>query len=195
MKHLRALTLAASVLLACAAALGAEPPRAARLMKDSGNQFLSAKKYADAIDSYFQALQIFPDYADPHYNLGAAFLKGYKAFHLARYHFQRYLELVPDAADREEVSSLVASLAERAATSPVQAKTVIQAVGGRLLLGGGGWVKVGDKIEVNATGKTACAVVADYVYPDCVLTQRVWDEKTLDAIKPGLVAVNTSAPR
>lgn len=193
MKIRRAVASAVALVLLAGAALGAEVPRSARMMKDSGNQFLAAKKYADAIDAYLQALQIYPDYADPHYNLGVAFLRGCKALNLARYHFQRYLDLSPHAADREEVSALVASLSERASTAPVAPRTVLQVVAGRLLVGGGDWVRTGDKIEVADTAKQPCAsLIADFVYPDCVLTQRVWDEKTLEAIKPGLVAVNTS---
>ena len=179
------------VLYAFSAVGAAEIPRSARLMKDGGNQFLAAKKYADAIDSYFQALDIYPDFAEAHYNLGVAFLKGYKQLGLARHHFQRYLELSPGAPDAESVRALVSSLGDRVQPTPSARGQVLGVVGGRLLVSGSEWVKSGTRIDVAERGKQPCAsLTADYVYPDCVLTQRVWDEKTLDALKPGLVAVS-----
>jgi len=193
---MRAIRVAVAALSLCLIALSASAgdiPRAARLMKESGNQFLAAKKYADAVDSYLQALQICPDYPEAHYNLGVSFLKGYKAFKLAGYHFQRYLEVSPTAPDRESVSALVSSLAERTPPTTGGARTVVGIVGGRLLVAGAGWAKAGDRIDVAEKGKDPCVrLIADYVYEDCVLTQRVWDEKTLETIKLGVLAVNAS---
>ncbi len=182
-------SLAVAVLLA-GSAWGGDIPRSARLVKDAGNQFLAAKKYADAVDAYLQALQLSPRFAEAHYNLGVSFLKGYQANGLALHHFSEYLKLTPDASDRESVEALVAAL--RARLDPVKPERgrVIGVVAGRLLVGGGDWARVGDRLEVAAQGQAPCAVLlADYIYPDCVLTQRVWDERALEAVKPGFVAV------
>lgn len=193
MKTISAVVVAGCLSLLAVSASAGDVPRAALLMKETGNQLLAAKKYADAIDSYFQALEICPDYPEAHYNLGVSFLKGYKALKLARYHFQRYLLLAPAAPDRESVSALVGSLSERTSPTADGDRTVLKVVGGRLLLAGGGWVKTGERIEVPENGKSPrVCLVAGYVYPDCVITQRVWDEKTLEAIKPGLLAANAA---
>ncbi len=179
------------ILLACAAAATAgDIPRSARLVKEAGNQFLAAKRYADAIDCYLQAVQICPAFPEAHYNLGVAFLKGYRAYRLARHHFERYLELRPEAQDRESVRALVAALAQRERPLPEEPGQVVAVVGGRLLVSGGGWVKQGQLLEVAVEGETPCAkMLADYVYPDCVLTQRIRDRETLEKLRPGLVAM------
>lgn len=179
---------AALFCLGVAAAAG-EVPRAARLMQESGNQFLAAKKYADAVDSYFQALESYPDYPEAHYNLAITFLKGSKEYRLARHHFEKYLELSPEALDREDVQALVTTLADRAPPLDPKEQQVLRVVGGRLLVSGTGWVRPGDRIVVGEPGKAPSArLMAQYVYPDCVLTERVWNDRNLDALKPGLVA-------
>ena len=158
-------------------------------VQETGNQFLAAKKYADAIDSYFQALESYPDYPEAHYNLAVCFLRGSKEYRLARHHFEKYLELSPKASDREDVQALVATLAERVPPLDPQAREVVSVVGGRLLVGGTDWVRVCDRIEVGETGKSPNArLLAQYVYPDCVLTERVWSDRSLETLKPGLMA-------
>ena len=182
----------AAALVACTAWAG-DVPRSARLVKDAGNQFLAAKKYADAIDCYFQALDIYPEFAEAHYNLGVSFFKGYQAMGLARYHFNRYMELDPDAPDYDNVLALTQTLASRAKALPTEQGKVVATIGGRLLVSGAQWAKPGDRIEVAEEGADPCAcLLAEYVYPDGVLTQRIWDEGTLDQMKPGLVAATLS---
>ena len=182
----------AVALLACSAWAG-DVPRSARLVKDAGNQFLAAKKYSDAIDCYFQALEIYPQFSEAHYNLGVSFFKGYQAMGLARYHFDQYLQLAPDAPDYDNVLALTQTLASRAKPLPKEPGQVVATIGGRLLVSGAKWAKVGDRIEVAETGDDPCArLLAEYIYPDGVLTQRVWDESTLDRMKSGLVAANLS---
>lgn len=169
------------------------PPRSARLVKDAGNQFLAAKKYADAIDCYFQALDLYRDFPEAHYNLGVAFLKGYKALNLALYHFERYVEIDPEAADHENVQALISALRTRVAPLPQGSGQVIGIVAGRLVVSGTNWVERGDRIEIADRGEPARArLLADYVYPTCTLTQRIWDEDTLSSIKPGALATNVS---
>ncbi len=164
----------------------ADVPRSARMIKEAGNDFLSAKRYADAIDCYLQALEIYPDFAEAHYNLGVAFLKGYRAYRLARYHFERYLALEPGAPDRQDVETLVAALAQRESPLPGEPGRVVAVVGDRLVVSGRGWIRPGGRIEV-VDGDTPCAtLMAQYVYPDCILTQRIRDARTLERIQPGL---------
>jgi len=195
MRGVRAIATIAVAALMAGGAWAADVPRSARLVKDAGNQFLSAKKYADAIDCYFQALEILPDYAEAHYNLGVSFFKGYQALGLARHHFSQYLRLAPDAADYDNVLALSQTLATRTKSLPDTPRQVVATIGGRLLVSGAGWATVGDRIEVTERGNVPCALLlAEYVYPDAVLTQRVWDETTLSRIKPGLVAANLSEP-
>ncbi|GAB4250000.1 tetratricopeptide repeat protein [Deferrisoma sp.] len=180
-----------SALLVTHWAPAADVPRSARLMKEAGNQFLAAKRYADAIDCYLQALEIVPDYPEAHYNLGVAFLKGFRAYRLARYHLERYLELDPTAPDREAVEALVTTLAQKETPLPKEPGRVLAVIGGRILVSGGNWVKKGDEIEIQEESGEPCAcLLADYVYPDCVLTQRILDDETLGKVQPGLVAVN-----
>ena len=191
MRGARLLGLAAAAVLAVNMAWAGDIPRSARLVKDAGNQFLAAKRYADAIDCYFQALDIYPEFAEAHYNLGVSFFKGYQAMGLARYHFDQYLQLAPNAPDYDNVQALSQALAGRAKPMPSEQGQVIATVGGRLLVSGAKWAKPGDRIEVAEKGSDPCAcLLAEYVYPDAVLTQRVWDESTLDKIRPGLVAAN-----
>ena len=167
-------------------ARGADVPRSARMIKEAGNDFLSAKRYADAIDCYLQALEIYPDFAEAHYNLGVAFLKGYRAYRLARYHFEQYLALEPGAPDREDVETLVDALAQREKPLPDEPGRVVAVVGDRLVVSGREWIRPGERIEV-VDGETPCAsLVAQYVYPDCILTQRIRDARTLERIQPGL---------
>ncbi len=169
-----------------AGAWGVDVPRSARMIKEAGNDFLAAKRYADAIDCYLQALEIYPDFAEAHYNLGVAFLKGYRAYHLARFHFERYLALRPEASDREDVETLVDALAEREAPLPSEPGRVVAVVGDRLVVSGKEWIRPGERIEV-VDGEVPCAsLVAQYVYPDCILTQRIRDARTLERIQPGL---------
>jgi tetratricopeptide (TPR) repeat protein len=185
--------LLVSVTLLTQAAWAGGIPRSARLSKESGNQFLAAKNYAGAIDWYFEALDLYPKYAEAHYNLGVAFLNGYKAARIAAHHFEMYLKLADDDADRDSVEKMVAALKKRAPPLPEAEGQVLRVVAGRLLVSGADWVEVGDRIEVAEPGQAPCAcLLASYVYSDCVLTQRIWKEETLELMKPGLLAVNIS---
>lgn len=168
-------------------------PRSSILVKDAGNRFLEAKRYADAIDCYFQALELSPNFSEAHYNLGVAFLRGYNATPLALYHFEKYLTLEPAADDAEGVGALVATLKERA--RPVRARPgeVLGVVAGRLVVAGGAWLRPGDRLQVSEKGEAPCAhLLAAYVYPDRALSQRIRDPGVLDLVREGMLAVNTS---
>jgi len=193
MRQYRFLGAVATLALAAQIGWADGVPRSARLVKDAGNQFLAAKSYSDAIDCYFQALQLYPSYSEAHYNLGVAFLKGYNEIRLTIHHLDQYLKLAPNAPDRQSVDALLVALRERLDSVPEVRGQVLRVIGGRLLVSGGNWVKPGDRIEVAKRGEDPCAcLLADYVYPDCLLTQRIWDAQTLELMKPGFVAVNSS---
>lgn len=170
-----------------------EIPQAARLVKEAGNQFLAAKRYADAIDCYLQALEAFPDFAQAHYNLGVSFLKGFSANRIALYHFRQYLDLVPEASDRAEVGRLVEALASKTPPPLDTQGQVLEVVAGRLVVSGGNWVKKGDRMEISGERQDPrLFLLAEFVYPDCVLTQRIWDANTLGSVHASLVAVTAT---
>lgn len=168
-------------------------PRSSILIKDAGNQFLEAKRYADAIDCYFQALELSPNFSEAHYNLGVAFLRGYNATPLALYHFEKYLALEPAAEDAESVGALVSTLRERARPLRARPGEVLGVVAGRLAVAGGAWLRPGDRLQVSEKGEPPCAhLLAAYVYPDRALSQRIRDPGVLEQVREGMLAVNTS---
>lgn len=187
-----AIALLSAVVVATSSWAGGVP-RSSVLMKDSGNRFLEAKRYADAIDCYFQALELSPAYSEAHYNLGVAFLRGYNAFPLALYHFEKYLALEPEAEDAESVGALVTTLRERSRPPGARPGEVLGVVAGRLVVAGGAWVRPGDRLQVAHKGEPPCAhLLAAYVYPDRVLSQRIRDPAVLEQVREGMLAVNTA---
>ncbi len=89
---------------------------------------------------------------------------------------------------------MVEALAGRVTPLTEEPGMVLGVIAGRLLVSGGRWADRGDRIEVAEEGKAprAC-LIAESVYPDCILTQRVWDASTLGSLRSGLIAVNTTA--
>lgn len=187
-----AITLLTAVLVASSTWAGSIP-RSSVLIKDAGNQFLEAKRYADAVDCYFQALELSPDFPEAHYNLGVAFLRGYNATDLALYHFERYLALRPAAEDAEGVEALVSMLRDRARPLRARPGEVLGVVAGRLLVAGGDWLRPGHQLQVSEKGEAPCAhLLAAYVYPDRAISQRIRDASVLEQVREGMLAVNTS---
>lgn len=152
----------------------------ARQAKDHGDQFLSSKRYADALDCYFQAIEADPEYPEAHYNLGVVFLKGYRDYGLAAYHFRRYLELDPYALDRDQIESLLSGLEARAAPPAAARGTVIKVLGGRLLISGA-WDTAPRELAVE-TEDLAGTVLLAYSYPDAVLSERIREPEVLDLL-------------
>jgi tetratricopeptide (TPR) repeat protein len=167
------LTLAA-LLIAFSAAGEDDAPRGARLMRDSGDQFLAAKRYADALDAYFQALSTHPRYSEVHYKLGVVFLKGYRAYDLARYHFQTCLSLAPDREDSLDVQALVETLADRGREAEAQRERYPLLLGGRCLdRTEGAPIAARDEVDIDIPSLGRRRLIADYVYPNgLVLTNR-----------------------
>jgi tetratricopeptide (TPR) repeat protein len=75
-----------------------------------GVAYAHARFFDKAIDAYEKAISFDPTNADAHYNLGLL----YENFKLepekSIIYYEKYLELVPDAKDRDEVSKWIANL-------------------------------------------------------------------------------------
>jgi tetratricopeptide (TPR) repeat protein len=63
-----------------------------------------------AIDEYEKALRLNPQDADTHYNLAIIYDEVSKNPKRAIEHYQKYLELKPDAADIDEVKDWITRL-------------------------------------------------------------------------------------
>lgn len=72
--------------------------------------YTQAKLYDEAVDAYKKSLEAFPNNADAYYNLGLLYenFKGDPDAAISCY--QKYVELKPDAADRDEVQSWIGRL-------------------------------------------------------------------------------------
>ncbi|MDF1552076.1 MAG: tetratricopeptide repeat protein [Deferrisomatales bacterium] len=156
----------------------------AQTAKEHGDQFLSSKRYADALDSYFQALEKDPEYPGVHYNLGAVFLKGYRDYGLAAHHFHRYLALDTYAEDREQVESLLAGLEARQQPAPGERGVLLKVLGDRLLISGA-WDGDPRELAVDTEAVSGTVLVA-YRYPAAVLTERIRDKQVLDLLTASL---------
>jgi tetratricopeptide (TPR) repeat protein len=72
-----------------------------------GVAYTQAKLYDEAVDAYEKSLKFNPDNPDAHYNV-ALLYDNFKADPVrAAIHFQRYLELKPDASDKVEVEAWI----------------------------------------------------------------------------------------
>jgi len=72
--------------------------------------FTKAQLYDEAIDAYEKSLEFDPNNTDAHYNLGLLLDKEKHNSQKALEHFQKYLELRPDAEDKEEVTTWIEKL-------------------------------------------------------------------------------------
>ncbi len=75
-----------------------------------GVAYSRADLYDEAADAYQQALQYDPDNAEAHYNLGMLLKDVSRDSDKAMVHFQKYLELNPQAEDRKEVERWLSQL-------------------------------------------------------------------------------------
>lgn len=72
--------------------------------------YTQAKLYDEAVEAYEKSLTFNPDNADAHYNLGLLYA-GYKNDpDKAVLHYRKYLELRPDASDKDDVLALIDKL-------------------------------------------------------------------------------------
>ena len=157
---------------------------AAQMAKEHGDQFLSSKRYADALDSYFQALEADPEYPEVHCNLGVVFLKGYGDHGLAAHHFRRYLALDPCAEDRDAIESLLAGLEARQQPPPRDRGALLKVLGDRLLISGA-WDGNPRELAVD-TEEVSGTVLVAYRYPAAVLTERIREAGVLDLLTANL---------
>ena len=72
--------------------------------------YAQAKLYDEAIASYEKSLTFNPDNADAHYNLGVLYADFKSDSEKAISNYRKYLELKPDANDKEEVLRLMEKL-------------------------------------------------------------------------------------
>jgi chromosome segregation ATPase len=73
----------------------------------AGKAYTQFKRYKEAIESFQECLEINPDSAGVHYNLGILYQYEYGDRMGAISHLKRYLELNPKAKDRKEVEFLL----------------------------------------------------------------------------------------
>ena len=75
-----------------------------------GVAYVKAKFYDEAIDAYEKSLTFGPNNPDAHYNLGLLYGNVKDDRDKAVLHYQKYLELEPDADDKEEVEGWINKL-------------------------------------------------------------------------------------
>jgi tetratricopeptide (TPR) repeat protein len=76
----------------------------------AGKAYTQIKRYKEAIESFQECLEINPDSASVHYNLGILYQYEYGDRMGAISHLKKYLELNPKAKDRKEVEFLLGLL-------------------------------------------------------------------------------------
>ena len=72
-----------------------------------GVVYAQAKRYDDAIEAYRKSTELDPKNADAHYNLGLLYDRVKALPDRAAWHYRRYLELKPQAEDRDEVQQWI----------------------------------------------------------------------------------------
>lgn len=72
-----------------------------------GIVYAQANRYDDAIEAYRKSIELSPRNADAHYNLGLLYDRVKTQSDRAAWHYRRYLELKPQAEDREEVQQWI----------------------------------------------------------------------------------------
>jgi tetratricopeptide (TPR) repeat protein len=72
--------------------------------------YTKAKLYDEALEAYEASLKLNPDNAEAHYNLGLLCADVKDNPPKAIEHYNRYLELMPNADDRQEVQALIKNL-------------------------------------------------------------------------------------
>lgn len=72
-----------------------------------GIVYAQAQRYDEAIEAYQQSLELDPKNADAHYNLGLLYERVKSQSERAAWHYRRYLELKPQAEDRDDVQQRI----------------------------------------------------------------------------------------
>lgn len=89
-----------------AAATKPELPESAREYKVRAESAVSEKRFLDAVEAYDRALQVAPWWPQGHFNV-ALVLGELKTYGLAAEEMQRYLTLVPDAANARQAQDKI----------------------------------------------------------------------------------------
>jgi len=79
----------------------------ARYHYNSGVLYSRFKSYDDAIREFYKSLSLVPNNPEAHYNLGLIYGNIKEDSAKSAVHFNKYLKLKPDAADKEEVESWI----------------------------------------------------------------------------------------
>lgn len=72
-----------------------------------GVVYAQATRYDDAIEAYRKSIELNPKNAEAHYNLGLLYDRVKTQSDRAAWHYRRYLELKPQAEDRDEVQQWI----------------------------------------------------------------------------------------
>lgn len=72
-----------------------------------GVVYAQGKRYDEAIEAYRKSIELNPKNAEAHYNLGLLFDRVKSLPDRAAWHYRRYLELKPQAEDRDEVQQWI----------------------------------------------------------------------------------------
>ncbi len=72
-----------------------------------GIVYAQTQRYDEAIEAYQNSLELDPKNADAHYNLGLLYERVKSQSERAAWHYRRYLELKPQAEDRDDVQQRI----------------------------------------------------------------------------------------
>lgn len=83
---------------------------AAKVRYNSANDYVKKGNYTLAIEEYKESLKLDPNDPDTHYNLAFVYDQHIKDAKAALFYYQKYLELFPQASDREAIEKRVGQL-------------------------------------------------------------------------------------
>ena len=88
----------------------AQKKEKADMYMELGAAYTKAKDFKSAIDAYKEALELNPDNAEAHYNLGLLYQRYQENTKKALYHFQKFLKLNHSPKKEREVKYLIRML-------------------------------------------------------------------------------------
>jgi tetratricopeptide (TPR) repeat protein len=75
-----------------------------------GVHYLRQERYEDALDEFLKALKLIPDDPDTIYNIALIYRYYLLDYDKAKLYFKKYLEVNPNAPDRESVEQMLKEL-------------------------------------------------------------------------------------
>jgi len=82
----------------------------AALYEELGTAYIQSKLYDLAIDTYEKSINLNPENAELHYNLGLLYKHSQSNSKKSLYHFKKYLQLDPKAKNKKEVEYIIEML-------------------------------------------------------------------------------------